>query len=104
MPSTRYNTLDNVSTDKTLKQFKQWREERRRKKKDYSYIIPNSEPQLDYLLGNKAETSITWIGHSTCLIQYEGLNIVTDPVWASRMGVQRRLGAPGIPIDDVPDI
>lgn len=104
MPRTRYNNLDNVSTDKTLKQFKQWREERRRKKKDYSYIIPNSEPQLDYLRGNKEETSITWIGHSTFLIQYEGLNIVTDPVWASRMGFQRRLGAPGIPIGDVPDI
>lgn len=104
MPKTRYNNMDNINTDKTLKQFKQWRDERRRKKKDYSYIIPNSPPQLDYLLANRDEVSITWIGHSTFLIQYEGLNIVTDPVWASRMGFQRRIGQPGVPIGDVPDI
>lgn len=104
MPRTRYNNMDNVNTDKTLKQFKQWREERRRKRKDYSYIIPNSPPQIDYLLNNREEVSLTWIGHSTFLIQYEGLNIVTDPVWASRMGFQRRLGSPGVPIGDIPDI
>ncbi|GGH39067.1 MBL fold metallo-hydrolase [Paenibacillus segetis] len=104
MPKTRYNNMDNVGTDKTLKQFKQWREERRRKRKDYSYLIPNSPPLLDYLMKNKSETSATWIGHSTFLIQYEGLNIVTDPVWATRMGFQRRLGSPGIPIEQVPQI
>lgn len=104
MPKTRYNNMDNVGTDKTLKQFKQWREERRKKRKDYSYIIPNSPPLLEYLLENRSETSTTWIGHSTFLIQYEGLNIVTDPVWASRMGFQRRLGSPGIPIEKVPRI
>jgi L-ascorbate metabolism protein UlaG (beta-lactamase superfamily) len=104
LPKTRYNNMDNVGTDKTLKQFKQWREERRRKRKDYSYLIPNSPPLLDYLMENKSETSATWIGHSTFLIQYEGLNIVTDPVWATRMGFQRRLGSPGIPIEQVPQI
>lgn len=104
MPKTRYNNLDNVSTDKTLKQFRQWREERRRKRKDYSYLIPNSPPQLDYLSSNRSELAITWIGHSTFLIQFAGLNIVTDPVWAMRMGFQRRLGMPGLPISDVPEV
>lgn len=33
MAKFRYNNLDNVSTDKTLKEFRKWREERRRKKK-----------------------------------------------------------------------
>ncbi|WP_110945010.1 MBL fold metallo-hydrolase [Paenibacillus phocaensis] len=101
---TRYNNLDNVSTDKTLKQFKQLREERRRKRKDYSYVIPNMPPQLDYLHGNREESTITWIGHSTFLIQYQGLNLITDPVWAMRMGFQRRLCDPGIPIDQLPPI
>lgn len=104
MPRTRYNNLDNVSTDKTLKQFRQWREERRRKKKDYSYVIPNSPPQLEYLQQNREETTVTWIGHSTFFIQYQGLNIVTDPVWASRLAFQRRLAAPGIPLGDIPEI
>lgn len=104
MPKTRYNNMDNVSTDKTLKQFRQWRDERRRKKKDYSYLIPNSSPQLEYLRTNRSELAITWIGHSTFLIQFAGLNIVTDPVWAMRMGFQRRLGTPGIPISEVPEV
>ncbi|MDQ0091282.1 L-ascorbate metabolism protein UlaG (beta-lactamase superfamily) [Paenibacillus anaericanus] len=104
MRKKRYNNMDNVGTDNTLKQFKQWREERRNKNKDYSYVIPNSPPLLDYLRDNREETSITWIGHSTFFIQYEGLNIVTDPVWAGRMGFQRRLGTPGIPIGEIPKI
>jgi hypothetical protein len=31
MAKIRYNNIDNVSTDKKLKEFRQWREERRRK-------------------------------------------------------------------------
>ncbi|MBB3131901.1 L-ascorbate metabolism protein UlaG (beta-lactamase superfamily) [Paenibacillus rhizosphaerae] len=104
MPKIRYNNMDNVSTDKTLKQFRQWRQERRQKKKDYSFQIPNMPPDLDYLHGNRQDTSITWIGHSTFFIQYEGLNILTDPVWAKRMGFERRLGAPGLLINDVPPV
>lgn len=104
MPKVRYNNIDNVSTDKTLKQFRQWREERRQKKKDYSYVIPNLQPDLDYLHGNRHETSVTWVGHATFFIQYEGLNIVTDPVWAKRMAFTKRLGEPGIPITDIPPL
>ncbi|MCM3136383.1 MBL fold metallo-hydrolase [Paenibacillus polysaccharolyticus] len=104
MPKIRYNNIDNVSTDKTLKEFKQWREQRRRKVKDYSYKVPKHEPELDYLHANREETTITWIGHSTFFIQYYGLNIVTDPVWAEKMGFQRRLGDPGIPIQDIPPL
>ncbi|MBP2002447.1 L-ascorbate metabolism protein UlaG (beta-lactamase superfamily) [Paenibacillus shirakamiensis] len=100
----RYNNIDNVSTDKTLKQFSQWREERRGKNKDYSYVVPHADPELDYLRNNREETSITWIGHSTFFIQYQGLNIVTDPVWAPRMGFQKRLSSPGIPIEHIPPI
>lgn len=104
MTKNRYNNMDNISTDKTLKQFRQWREERRQKKKDYTYQIPNVQPELEYLHANRLDTSITWIGHSTFFIQYEGLNIMTDPVWANRMGFERRLGAPGMNINDVPPV
>ena len=27
---------------------------------------------------------VTWIGHSSFLIQVDGLNILTDPVWGDR--------------------
>ncbi|MEK3733443.1 MULTISPECIES: MBL fold metallo-hydrolase [Paenibacillus] len=104
MPRIRYNNIDNVSTDKTLKQFRQWREERRQKKKDYSYVIPNMTPDLQYLHSNRHEASVTWVGHATFFIQYEGMNIVTDPVWARRMAFTKRLGEPGIPIQDIPPL
>ncbi|WP_046226081.1 MBL fold metallo-hydrolase [Paenibacillus dauci] len=105
MPKIRYDNIDNVSIDKTLKQFKQWREDRRRKaSRDRSYVVPHAEPEMDYLHANREDASITWIGHSTFFLQYEGLNIVTDPVWAQRLAFQRRIGQPGIPIEDVPPI
>ncbi|WP_138494778.1 MBL fold metallo-hydrolase [Paenibacillus pinistramenti] len=104
MARDRYSNMNNVSTDKTLKQFRQWREERRSKKKDYSFVIPNMQPDLEFLRSNRTEPTLTWIGHSTFFIQYEGVNIVTDPVWAPRMGFQRRLGSPGVPISDVPEV
>lgn len=52
---------------------------------------------------------VTWIGHSTVLVQTQGLNILTDPVWAERaspvqfVGV-RRVRAPGVRLEDLPRI
>lgn len=104
MARIRYDNIDNVSTDKTLKEFRQWREERRKKKKDYSYVVPNIPPQLSFLAENRLDTTVTWIGHSTFFLQYEGLNIITDPIWARRLGFEKRLGEPGLPIVDVPPV
>jgi len=104
MAKLRYNNIDNVSTDKTLKEFRQWREERRRKKKDYSYVVPNVPPRLSFLAENRLDTTVTWIGHSTFFLQYEGMNIITDPIWARRLGFEKRLGEPGIPLAEVPPV
>jgi L-ascorbate metabolism protein UlaG (beta-lactamase superfamily) len=52
---------------------------------------------------------VTMINHSTVLIQTEGLNILTDPVWARRASPFRGLGPkrfmdPGVHIDMLPPI
>lgn len=57
---------------------------------------------------NKPYTS-TWIGHSTVLIQMEGKNILTDPVWSSSVGPFKwtgspRISDPGLPIEKLPPI
>lgn len=104
MPKPRFQNIDNVPTDKTMKDFRQWRQERIMKKKDYSFRVPNVQPELEYLRHNRTDSTVTWIGHSTFLIQYAGLNIVTDPVWAMRMAMNRRLSPPGIPLRDMPPI
>ncbi|NQX88539.1 MAG: MBL fold metallo-hydrolase [Halioglobus sp.] len=52
---------------------------------------------------------VTYISHATFLLQVDGLNILTDPVYAERASpVQwagpRRVHAPGIAIEDLPPI
>jgi L-ascorbate metabolism protein UlaG (beta-lactamase superfamily) len=52
---------------------------------------------------------VTWVGHSTTLIQMDGLNILTDPNWSERASpVQwagpRRFVAPGVAFEHLPPI
>lgn len=51
---------------------------------------------------------VTWIGHATVLVQTQGLNILTDPIWAETAGPfgfgPRRVAAPAIRFDDLPRI
>ncbi|WP_274364421.1 MBL fold metallo-hydrolase [Paenibacillus thermotolerans] len=84
--------------------MRKWMKERRSKTKDLSFRVPRAEPNLELLRGNRIECTVTAVGHSTFLIQAGGLNIVTDPVWAERMGFGRRLSAPGLRIEDVPPV
>lgn len=56
-----------------------------------------------------AQPRITWIGHSTFLIQMGGLNFLTDPIWSQRASpVQfagpRRISQPGVPFASLPEI
>ncbi|MBO9624249.1 MAG: MBL fold metallo-hydrolase [Sphingomonas sp.] len=50
----------------------------------------------------------TWIGHATMLVQTEGLNILTDPVWSDRTGPfgfgPARVAEPGVRVEDLPKI
>ena len=52
---------------------------------------------------------ITWIGHSTFLVQVDGVNLLTDPIWSSRTSPvpfagPRRLVPPGLRFEDLPPI
>ncbi len=57
----------------------------------------------------KGEISITPVGHATFLIQMDGLNILTDPIWSERCspvpwaGPKRHV-QPGIRFEDLPPI
>ncbi|WP_075981867.1 MBL fold metallo-hydrolase [Bacillus massilinigeriensis] len=105
MKRTRYRNYDNIQNTKTFSDMRRWSKERKSKKKDLSVQIAQAEhKQINRLRNNRKDFSITWIGHSTFLIQMEGLNILTDPVWAKWMGVQTRQTPPGIPIHELPVI
>jgi L-ascorbate metabolism protein UlaG (beta-lactamase superfamily) len=52
---------------------------------------------------------VTWIGHSTVLVQTAGLNILTDPIWSERASPfsfagPKRVRAPGVRLEDLPKI
>jgi len=101
----RYTNLDQIENTKTLNDIRRWQKERKKNKKDLSVLIEQAPvKEMDKLNSNRTNPSITWIGHSTFLIQLNGLNMITDPVWASRMGFQKRLAEPGIALTDLPEI
>lgn len=52
---------------------------------------------------------ITWVGHSSFLLQIDGLNVLTDPVWGDRASPisvlgPKRLTPPGIDFESLPQI
>jgi L-ascorbate metabolism protein UlaG (beta-lactamase superfamily) len=52
---------------------------------------------------------VTWIGHATVLVQTQGLNILTDPIWSDRASPFSSLGpkrarAPGVRFEHLPKI
>jgi L-ascorbate metabolism protein UlaG (beta-lactamase superfamily) len=52
---------------------------------------------------------VTFVGHATFLVQQDGLNLLIDPVWSSRIGPVSWLGAkryrpPGLRFEDLPPI
>ena len=67
-------------------------------------VVPGKpEPRVD---GERMVA--TWIGHATVLIQTQGLNILTDPIYAEKAGPlgfgPKRVTAPGVRFEDLPKI
>lgn len=64
-------------------------------------------PELSTI--DETHVQATWIGHSTVLIHWYGLKILTDPVFSKRIGVHlgpltigmKRHTAPALSIEDV---
>lgn len=46
--------------------------------------LPRIENDGSELKNNRMAATVTWVGHSTLLIQLEGVNILTDPQWSNR--------------------
>ena len=80
----------------------QWRNKNTWKQRRVIPTKPDS-----YVSGK--ELKVTFINHATVLIQTEGINILTDPVWAKQAGPfafggLRRYQDPGIQFEDLPAI
>jgi N-acyl-phosphatidylethanolamine-hydrolysing phospholipase D len=60
------------------------------------------------LRANTTQPTVTWIGHATLLVQLDGVNILTDPIWSEHTGPfglgPRRMVEPGVRFEDLPPI
>lgn len=79
--------------------------------KDSLGAFPLKPVQNDgaYLRSHSGDFTVTWIGHSTVLIQMEGLNILTDPNWNDHAAPVKFLGPkrlipPGMKLSHLPGI
>lgn len=50
------------------------------------------------------QCTVTWIGHSTFLIQVGGVNILTDPIFGNASFLYQRIVRPGIELEELPPI
>jgi L-ascorbate metabolism protein UlaG (beta-lactamase superfamily) len=71
--------------------------------------LPRVENDGRFLRENGSEATVTWVGHSTLLIQLEGINILTDPQWSQRASPvsfagPKRFTEPGLRFEDLPRI
>ena len=90
----------------------QWQLDRMRgksPKKPKAYRFDMAENDGKCLRDNRADFTVTWIGHSTLLLQMQGMNILTDPMWSERCSPvgfagPKRYVDPGIKFEDLPGI
>lgn len=71
--------------------------------------VPAEPDTPTRLSADTDKPAITWVGHSTFLIQLPGLNLLTDPIWSPRASPvsfagPRRLVPPGISLETLPEI
>jgi N-acyl-phosphatidylethanolamine-hydrolysing phospholipase D len=72
--------------------------------------LTTAMPDAVGLRENGRQPTVTWIGHSTLLLQLDGVNFLTDPHWGDRAGPfggavgVRRYTPPGMAFEDLPRI
>ncbi|HYC70981.1 MAG TPA: MBL fold metallo-hydrolase [Opitutaceae bacterium] len=73
-----------------------------------AWIENRATPRLPAAIG-PGEGAVTFVNHATFLLQFAGLNVLTDPIWSERCSPvswagPRRRRAPGLAFGDLPRI
>src|SRR5262245_43759072 len=71
--------------------------------------LPRRQSSIASPRAEHGSRSVTWIGHSTTLLQLGPVNVLTDPVWSERASPlpwlgPRRLMSPGLDFDALPPL
>ena len=105
-----------ASGGKPFSEFLKWQWERRTAPEPAvpPQPTPTAVPDLNFLSANATagaamQPALTWIGHATMLVQSDGLNMLTDPIFSERasplsfLGPKRRQ-PPGLALSQLPRI
>jgi len=74
-----------------------------------AHLVDVVSPNMEKVLKPGPAPLLTWVGHSTFLIQYQGINILTDPIFSERAspvsfaGPKRLVDIP-LGLEDLPAI
>lgn len=52
--------------------------------KKTAHLVPFQELDLERVQNPGSELQVSWLGHSTFLVQYQGINLLTDPIFSDR--------------------
>ncbi len=90
----------------SLKDLFRWRWRRKVKPWPFTHI---EQKKIQQERTQAGEANVTFINHSTVLIQLEGWNILTDPIWSKRASPlpwfgPKRVTLPGVKFSDLPPI
>ena len=107
LPDGTYTNTSGIANESSLKEVLKWSWERRGKRVE-TFEFETQEPNYQKIYKNE-ELMITWIGHESFLYQNKDINILTDPHFTERASPlsftgPKRYMAPGMKIDDLPDI
>src|SRR5215813_11063897 len=70
-----------------------------------SLVFPTADPAgAGDAVDPAGGISVTFVGHSTVLLRFDGVSALTDPVYSSRLVLPKRLVAPGVALDALPPL
>lgn len=104
----QFLNLDGKKRKKSFWKVLKWRMNTKNRA-SWPETIDNAQYNISKERNKDGELSVTFINHATSLIQIDGLNILTDPVWSKRVSPLSWLGPKrhqkaGVKFDDVPKI
>lgn len=79
-----------------FKDFLRWRKERSKNHPTYESALntfPVVQPDWENIYKPPNDSlTVTWIGHATLLVQFDGMNILTDPIFSDRCSPVQFIG------------
>ena len=72
-------------------------------------LAPAVDPRSEWNRAPRSGLRVTWLGHSTTLVEIDGIRTLVDPVWARRASPvtwagPRRFYEPPVALDELPEL